>query len=167
MRVRGTIVVSIAGTIVALGCRAAVDPDPFSTGQVFLLQSIAGVALPAPESQNTACGSLVIADTLVLYDDGAGLRRTVQDVPSYEGAVDPQTCEPAASSPRKRVTRQKEFAYRLNGSAIEVDYPCNDVIVMASCIAGPHHSGTLTAQQLVFDESRTGRAPLVYVPRPD
>ena len=100
MRVRGTVVVSIAGTIVALGCRAAVDPDPFSTGQVFLLQSIAGVALPAPESQNTACGSLVIADTLVLYDDGAGLRRTVQDVPSYEGAVDPQTCEPAASSPR-------------------------------------------------------------------
>jgi hypothetical protein len=168
MRVRGTAFVIMVGSIAALGCRAAVDPDPFRTGQVFVLQSIAGVALPAPEAQNAACGSLVVADTLVLYDNGTGLRRTVQDVPSYEGAVNPVTCEPAASSPKRRIARDYEFEYRLNGSAIEVDYPCNDVIiVMASCIAGPHHIGTLTAQGLVFDVSRTSRAPLVYVPRPD
>ena len=110
----------------------------------------------------------MVADTLVLYGNGTGLRRTVQDVPSYDGAVNPDTCEPAASSPRKRITQQQEFEYRTSGSAIEVDYPCNDVIiVMASCIAGPHHTGTLTAEGLVFDVSRTGRAPLVYVPRPD
>ena len=159
--------VALAATLAAVGCRAAAEPDPFGTGRVFVLQSIAGVPLPAPEAQYAACGSVVVADTLVLYDNGSGLRRTVQDVPSYEGAVNPETCEPAASSPRKRITQQHEFDYRLSGSAIEVDYPCNDVIiVMASCIAPPHHTGTLTAAALVFDVSSTGRAPLVYLPRP-
>lgn len=33
----------------------------------------------------------MVADTQVLYGDGTGLRRTVQDVPSYEGAVKPDT----------------------------------------------------------------------------
>jgi hypothetical protein len=166
MKVRGTAAVVIVGA--ALACRATVDPDPFRTGQVFVLQSIAGVALPAPESQNNACGSRVVADTLVLYDDGTGLRRTVQDVPSYDGPVNPDTCEPAASAPKERITQDNEFDYQLNESAIAVTYHCNDVIIVAaSCIAGPHHSGTLSAQGLVFDESRTGRAPLVYVARPD
>ena len=168
MRARGAVVLILVGTIAALGCRAAVDPDPFGAGSVFVLQSIAGESLPATEAQNAACRSLVVADTLALYDDGTGVRRTVLDVPSYEGAVDPVTCESAASSPRKRVTQENDFTYRLNGTAIAVDYPCNDVIiVMASCIAGPHHTGMLTAEGLVFDVSRTGRAPLVYAPRPD
>ena len=168
MRAIRAVVVAMTGALTALGCRAATDPDPFRVGRVFVLQSIAGLSLPAPETFNTACGSVVVADTLVLYGNGTGLRRTVQDVPSYDGAVNPDTCEPAASSPRKRITQQQEFDYRTNGSAIEVDYPCNDVIiVMASCIAGPHHTGTLTAEGLVFDVSRTGRAPLVYAPRPD
>src|SRR5687768_966451 len=167
MRAIRAVVVVLTGALAAVGCRAATDPDPFSVGRVFVLQSIAGHSLPAPEILNTACGSLVVADTLVLYGNGTGLRRTVQDVPSYEGAVNPETCEPAASSPRKRITQDHEFEYRLDGSAIEVDYPCNDVIiVMASCIAGPHHTGTLTGPGLVFDVSRTGRAPLVYVASP-
>ena len=169
MRVLHGVVIGTIGALGALGtlgCRAAVDPDPFATGRVFVLQSIAGLPLPAPEAQSTACGSAVVADTLVLYDDGTGLRRTVEDVPSYQGAVNPETCEPAASSPKTRVTRQHAFEYRVSGTAIEVDYPCNDVIiVMASCIAPPHHTGTLAAGGLVFDVSRTGRAPLVYVPR--
>ena len=148
------------------GCRSAVDPDPFRTGRVFVLQSIAGVALPAPEWQNAACGAVVVADTLVLYDNGTGLRRTVQEVPTYQGAVDPETCEPAASGPKKRTVQQHEFGYRTAGAAIEVDYPCNDVVlVMASCIAPPHHTGTISAESLVFDVSITGRAPLVYVAR--
>jgi hypothetical protein len=168
MRSIRAVVVAMTGALTAVGCRATTDPDPFRVGRVFVLQSIAGLALPAPEAFNTACGSVVVADTLVLYGNGTGLRRTVQDVPSYDGAVNPDTCEPAASSPKKRITQQHEFEYRTNGSAIDVDYPCNDVIiVMASCIAGPHHSGTLTDEGLVFDVSRTGRAPLVYVPRPD
>lgn len=167
MRVTGTVVV-VMGTMAALACRAAVDPDPFRTGQVFVLQSIAGVALPAPEAMNNACGSLVVADTLVLHDDGTGLRRTVQSVPSYDGPVNPDTCEPAASAPRERITVDNDFEYALNGTAIEVNYPCDDVsIVPADCIPGPHHSGTLSAQGLTFDVSNTGRAPLVYVARPD
>lgn len=147
----------------AAGCTTTVEPDPFGVGRVFVLQSVAGLALPAPEAPNAACGSVVVADTLVLYDDGTGLRRTVMDVPSYGGAVHPETCEPAASSPRKRITRQQRFAYRTSGSAIEVDYPCNDG--NAACIEPPHHTGTLTDGSLVFDVSRTGRAPLVYVAR--
>lgn len=157
---------ALLGAVTAAGCRAAVDPDPFAVGRVFVLQSIAGLPLPAPEAQNAACGSVVVADTLVLYDNGTGLRRTTQDVSTYQGAVNPETCEPAASAPKKRITQQQEFEYRTSGSAIEVEYPCNDVIiVMASCIAPPHHSGTLSGPNLVFDQSRTGRAPLVYVAR--
>lgn len=166
MRVLWKAMVVMLGAAAAGGCRSGVDPDPFASGRVFVLQSIAGLALPAPEAQNAACGSLVVADTLVLYDDGTGLRRTVQDVPSYTGAVNPETCEPAASSPKKRITQQHEFGYRTSGTAIEVGYPCNDVVlVMASCIAPPHHTGTLSEGSLVFDVSRTGRAPLVYVAR--
>ena len=166
MRVLSRAIMVILGAAATAGCRAAVDPDPFAVGRVFVLQSIAGLPLPAPEAQNAACGSLVVADTLVLYENGTGLRRTVQDVSSYQGAVNPETCEPAASAPKRRVTEQQKFAYRTSGSAIEVEYPCNDVIiVMASCIAPPHHSGTLTGGSLVFGESRTGRAPLVYVAR--
>ena len=163
MTLAARIVQTVAVLAAVSGCRSVVERDPFAVGRVFVLESIAGQALPAPEAQNTACGSVVIADTLALYDDGTGLRRTVQEVPSYEGAVNPVTCEPAASGPRKRITQENAFDYRLNGSAIEVDYPCNDVIiVMASCIAGPHHTGTLSAEGIVFDVSRTGRSPLVY-----
>ena len=160
------LVAVMTGVLAMASCKPAAVPDPFGAGRVFVLQSIAGIPLPAGESQNDACGSVVVADTLVLYDNGTGLRRTTQDVSTYQGAVNPETCEPAASAPKKRITQQQEFEYRTSGSAIEVEYPCNDVIiVMASCIAPPHHSGTLSGPNLVFDQSRTGRAPLVYVAR--
>jgi hypothetical protein len=125
----------------------------------FALQSIAGIALPAPEAFNAACGATVVADTIVLHDGNAGVRRTTMDVPSWDGAVNPVTCEPAASSPRERVVHSAAFTWRLTGEQIEIDFPCDD---MASCIASPHLAGTMSETGLVLDNSRIGRSPLVY-----
>ena len=125
----------------------------------YVLRSIAGVQLPAIEAQNAACGELVVADTLLLYEDGTGVRRSARDVSSYTGAVDPVTCEPAASSPRVRRHMRIDFTYRLTGDAIEVELPCRD---FGLCIAPPHLLGTVRTDGVVFDESRIGRYPLVY-----
>ena len=138
-------------------CSPGMEPVPLHT---FALQSIAGVSLPAPEAFNTACGSTVVADTLLLYAGNTGMRRTTRDVPTWNGAVDPVTCEPAASSPRKRVRARNEFTYRLTGARIEIDFPCDDT---ASCIAPPHLAGTMAANDLTFDSSRIWRTPLVYI----
>jgi len=142
--------------ILFVACSPSTEPTVLHR---FALQSIAGIALPAPEAFNTACGSTVVADTIIFHSGNTGVRRSAMDVPSWTGAVNPVTCEPAASSPRKRVVSRAEFTYRLVGTEIEIDFPCND---MASCIASPHLSGTMSMAALVFEISRIGRSPLVY-----
>lgn len=78
MTLAARIVQTVAVLAAVSGCRSVVERDPFAVGRVFVLESIAGQALPAPEAQNSACGSVVITDTLALYDDGTGLRRSAR-----------------------------------------------------------------------------------------
>ena len=138
------------------GCSAGTDP---TVARIVVLQTIAGQPLPAPEYVNNACGTLLVADTLVLYDNGTGVRRTARDVPSWSGAVDPVTCEPAASSPRRRDVSRAEFTYRQAGNVIEIDFPCRDV---ALCVPSPHFAGRLTDAGLILETSQSSRVPLVY-----
>lgn len=127
---------------------------------VFVLESIAGEALPALEHVNAACGIVLVADTIVLFDDGTATRNTARDVPSYSGAVDPLTCEPAASSPRTRSVTRQSFLYHLDANAITFDFPCNDT---AACLPPSVVGGTLSDAGLVIDLSYNARIPLVYV----
>lgn len=143
-------------SVVAASCSSGTEPR---IRDAFVLQSIAGEALPALEYVNGACGTVLVADTIVLFEDGTGTKSTARDVPSYAGAVDPITCEPAASSPKKRMHSRSEFTYRLDGTALAFDFPCNDT---ASCLPPPAYAGTLTDDGLVLDVSLSSRTPLVY-----
>lgn len=143
--------------VLAASCSSGTEPRVRDT---FVLQSVAGEALPTLEYINGACGTTLVADTIVLFEDGTGTRITARDVPSYAGAVDPITCEPAASSPRKRSVTRAGFRYQLDGNAISFNFPCNDT---ASCTPPSVQAGTLSQDGLVVDVSYTGRTPLVYV----
>lgn len=142
--------------LAAHACSGGTEP---TVAHLQVLESIAGESLPALEYLNSACGSLVVADTLVLYEGSTGERRTARDVPSWTGAVDPTTCEPAASSPRKRVISRARFTYRQTDDRIEIDFPCPE---FASCVPSPHFVGTLSDQGLVIETSQSSRTPLVY-----
>lgn len=139
-------------------CAGGTEP---AVAHVMVLQTIAGDPLPAAETVNNACGTLLVADTIVLYEGGTGERRTARDVPSWSGAVDPVTCEPAASSPRRRDVSHAELTYRQTGDVVEIDFPCPD---FASCLPSPHFSGTLSDQGLILETSQSSRSPLVYIP---
>lgn len=143
---------------IAASCFSGTEPR---VRDAFVLQSIAGEALPTLEYVNGACGTTLVADTIVLFEDGTGTRSTARDVPSYGGAVDPITCEPAASSPRQRSVTRAVFRYHLDGNAISFDFPCNDT---ASCIPPSVRAGTVSEDGLVLDAFYGVRTPLVYVP---
>ena len=142
---------------VAASCSSGTEPR---VRDAFVLQSVAGEALPTLEYANGACGTTLVADTIVLFEDGTGTRSTARDVPSYAGAVDPLTCEPAASSPRKRSFTRAVFTYLLDANAISFDFPCNDT---ASCVPPSVQAGTLSEEGLVLDAFYGVRTPLVYV----
>ena len=150
--------ITATALLFASACAGSTEPV---IAHIMVLQTIAGDPLPAAEHVNTACGTLLVADTIVLYEGGTGERRTVRDVPSWSGAVDPVTCEPAASSPRRRDVSHAELTYQLAADVVEIDFPCRDV---ASCIPSPHFSGTLSSQGLVLETAQFSRSPLVYVP---
>lgn len=149
-----------AAAVVASACSLATEPVP-RIRDSFVLQSLGGDALPTLEHVNGICGIIVVADTLILFEDGTGVQRTARDVPSYKGAVDPLTCEPAASSPKERRQDLSEFSYQLDGTVITIDYPCNDT-PNAACLPPWAHAGTLTDEGLVVDVSHSVRTPLVY-----
>ncbi|MGH7638688.1 MAG: hypothetical protein ACREOK_13655 [Gemmatimonadaceae bacterium] len=141
----------------AAACSSGTEPG---VRDVFVLQSIAGETLPALEHVNAACGVILVADTIVLFEDGTATRSTARDIPSYSGAVDPLTCEPAASSPRKRRLTRQAFLYNLDANVISFDFPCNDT---ASCVPPSVTGGTLSDTGLIIDMSHIARTPMVYV----
>ena len=107
-----------------------------------MLQSIDGVPLPAPYTQNTALTNRMFADTLILGVGGKGQWRAVVE-DSYGGAK------------RRDV---ENFTYS-GTTHIEIEFYCPDV---ASCIAPPHLAGDVTSNGIVFTISRVTRAPLVF-----
>lgn len=142
--------------LIACACSPSTEP---TVAHIFVLESIAGEGLPAAEYVHNACGTMLVADTLVLYANGTGQRRSARDEPSYTGAVEPITCEPAASSPRKRVVSRASFTYDQTGNTIAIDFPCSPY---ASCVPSPHFVGTVTADGFIIETSQSARTPLVY-----
>ena len=126
----------LAGT---LSCSDALAPP--LEGDLYSLQSIAGVSLPARFAQLGPEGENIVADTLALRPDGTGTRRTRYEYPRLE----PQST-------------QSSFTYTRSGDRIEIRFPCPDL-----CTDGPDLSGTITSAGISIDQSDYLRTPLVYV----
>src|SRR5687767_4569931 len=122
----------LAALAFGAGCHDSLAP---LAGDIYVLQSIAGVPLPAPHVENSIEDMRIVADTIALSANGRGVRRTV-----YSGY-------PAPHDP----TRQEaDLTYTRSGGHIEINYVCRDT---GDCIAGPHLSGTITDGGMTIDQS--------------
>ena len=121
------------------GCNNGLAP---LRGDLYALQSIAGVSLPAPYVANAIEGNRIIADTIALEADGTGMRRTLY------GHL------PEASR------QEAELTYTRTGARIEINFRCRDT---NDCIPGPHLSGTITDTGITIDQSTVySLKPFVY-----
>lgn len=109
----------------------------------YALQTVAGIPLPAPYAQNPYYNGLLVADSMSFRDDGTGLRHAV-----YQ---DENSTSQYASD--------EDFNWTRGGNSIAVTFVCPP---MASCIAGPHLTGTIDETTITITDSKVTRGPLVY-----
>ena len=140
MRRTHVLIGAIAVSLV-LGCRGDVTAP--LAGDKYILESIAGVALPAPYFNGPNDPYRIVADTIALQGGGGGLRRTV-----YE-----------KGTPSDREAVETDFSYTLQGASIAIYFSCPP---NADCIAGPHLSGTMTDATLNITNALGGLVPLAY-----
>ena len=126
--------------VLLAGCRSTLGP---LTGDVYVLESISGVPLPAPYAQNPDFNGRIIADTIAFISATTGERRTRLEV---------------GSAGETRLERA-DFTYACEGDRVAISYPCPS---NASCIAPPHLVGTLTSASFVVTTSKISRQPLVF-----
>ncbi len=124
---------------VLAGCSSSLEP---LDGDLYVLESISGLPLPAPYSPLGDVNSRIYADTISLASNGSGERRTLYD--SFQGT--------------KRFERA-EFTYVRNANRVEIAFKCTDT---ANCVAPPHLSGDVSGSALAITESKITRLPLVF-----
>jgi hypothetical protein len=118
---------------------------------VYVLRTIAGHSLPAVVASHESYHAVMLADTIFLHADGSGGRAAVMRV----------TEDPAVGE--RQVREGGTFTYEVSGDHLTVEYPCNDVIVLAACAAPPHFEGSLTTDGLDLDKTVFSyRMPLRY-----
>lgn len=118
---------------------------------VYVLRTIAGRSLPAVVASHDSYHAVMLADTIFLHSDGwggnAAVKRVTEDVPAGE----------------RQVREGGTFTYEVSGDRLTIEYPCNDVVVLAACAAPPHFEGSLTADGLDLDKTVFSyRMPLRY-----
>jgi hypothetical protein len=136
MRIRSIIVL-----LLGAGCTGGTEP---LRGDIYVLQSIAGVAVPAPYTKTPSANGRIIADTLAFDIETFGTRRTV-----YEGANGPADVH----------SEEIRFSYLRTGDSVSINFVCPP---NADCMPGPHLVGTFTATGLTIDTSALTRVPLVF-----
>jgi hypothetical protein len=129
----------LVSVLLTIGCKSSLSPK----GELFVLQSIEGVPLPAAYAENRNLNLRIIADSLWLTSLTAGERRTRFEVD-------------AAGKTQMNV---EKFDYVRSGDHIEISLRCPP---NALCIRPPHMVGMLTQESFVVDQSVVSRAPLVY-----
>ena len=139
---RAAVVAAVILSAGSIGCDAS-TASPVPPGDEYVLRSIADMPVPAPWAPNTALDTRMMSATLTLRPDGTGSWHAV-----VEESVGGTTYQ-----------QDSEFTYGLTGTAISVSFTCPD---LASCIAGPHLTGRVTATGIIFTTSLTTRAPLVF-----
>jgi hypothetical protein len=124
----------------ALSCTK--DQSPLGR-DYYALQSVAGIALPAPYAQSTIYNGLLVADSIAFRADNTGLRHWVyQDENSTE-----------------RHTVDTDFTWTRSGNDLTITFVCPP---LALCIAGPHLVGTIDEVSIVITDSKVTRQPLIY-----
>ena len=126
------------------GCSSSLEP--FDLGQVYVLETIQGKALPAEYAANPDFHARMLADTLILGDDGTGEWRATIESDTPGGA------------PRQE---HSDLTYERSGLVISISLVCPNN-ALASCIAPPHLVGTIGETAITIAESRITRQPLVY-----
>ncbi|MEO5568932.1 MAG: hypothetical protein ABIR92_10595 [Gemmatimonadaceae bacterium] len=127
----------LIGAVLLAACGTSVEPIG---GDIYVVETIAGVSLPAAYSV-TPGAFRIHADTLGFGADGRGERRTVYD--SFQGT--------------KR-SEQTFFSHTRVGERVEITFDCADT---ASCFAPPHFAGTVSGTTLTLSESKIARVPFV------
>ena len=133
----------------SLACRDSTEP-PALTGNIYVLETIAGESLPTTYIPNSVVTVLAYADTLSIHADGTGERRTV-----HQG-----------DGPDGRVTDDIMFHWTGSLPNVLITFDCPD---LALCIQGPHLAGSFSMDgKLTITQSTVNRVPLVYqmLPRP-
>jgi hypothetical protein len=142
---------AIAAAILALAC----DRDPVGPlagdGELYVLRSVAGDDVPALILVGDYTSWEVVADSILLRDDGTGRQVVVRR------AVYPDA--PAAESVREVI----DFEYQMDGTRITVSLPCADSPAATnSCLAPPHYSGTRADGAITFDLVLGYLTPFVF-----
>jgi hypothetical protein len=138
----------LAAALLACGGRGPTTPiaereDTRDTPAVYALESVAGVPLPATLHSNQHVTLVALADTFRLAVGGAGSQISVIRVD--DGLL----------------RSEQLLAYRQSGDRIEMELECRDVLIR-SCIAPPHYTGTRTPDRLLLTSVLYDRAPLLY-----
>ena len=146
-------VVSILTVLGAVpGCAGNGDPltpNPGVAGSpaVYVLRSVAGHAPPVVWVTNESVTITVQADTIRFFGGGLGGRVVIQ---RYD--------EAGQSEPTVR-RETAEFEVLQRADRVELSFVCPD---LAQCLAAPHFTGRVTANELIFDQALNYLVPLRY-----
>ena len=145
-RLVGVVAVTFAIAVLgALGCSSSTGPDEF-TGR-YDLERYEGQTLPAVTFQSSAGESFVVAQRIILGDNGNGVitstLRTVQLQPPRDETF------PVA----------RPVTFTVSGTRIEITYICPP---NADCIAGPHLVGERSGNSLVLAWPASSKPASVY-----
>ena len=128
------------GLLLLVGCGK--DTLAPLSGDLYVLESIAGQNLPALYEFEGGTSFRILSDTMALGASGRGERRSVYE--SYQGT--------------KRAERIA-FDYTLTGTQLAISVDCPDGAI---CVAPPHYTGTTTTTSLTITASKVARVPWVY-----
>ena len=127
---------------VAVGTLSCDNPTA-SIANVYILRSIANVALPAAYAPNPDYPNRLISGALILNEDGTGRFEAIAEL-ELGGAT---------------FEFDSELQWSREGNNLTITLACNDI---ASCVAGPHFTGTLSDDRLTVPASNVMRTPLVF-----
>lgn len=144
--------VALLATMMLAGC-SLTGPD--LRGNLYVLRSVNDQPLPTTAFDRGTFRMVVIADTIVLHDDGTGMRTTVGDTYS-KGEVGAPPVEPV----RERIVVDLRWSMVLDRFEATFICPPN-----AMCIAGPHLVGGLDGDGLVLETDLGRLVPTEYARR--
>jgi hypothetical protein len=141
--------VALLAMTTVTGC-SLTGPDR-EEGQ-YVLTSLQGEPLPTTAGEFGSVRVVAIADTIVLRDDGTGVRMSVGDYYEMIGGV------PTAAPPN-RVRSSTELTWSSALGRFQATFYCPP---NADCIAGPHMLGTFRDDGLVLDTDLGREGPASY-----
>jgi hypothetical protein len=132
---------ALFAALLIVACTSSAAPP--LKGELFVLQSIDGIPLPAPYAEDRLVPFRVLADTIALLTSTSGERRARVEIDNI-GTT--------------RFSREA-FDYVRNGDRMEISFRCPPD---ADCIRPPHLAGTVTTEAYLVDMSVISRSPLLY-----